>query len=107
MLGSGFVINISLFQMVPPTIQKDTTTGQADKEGPCFGGKGKIKSRIKHLFPLKMEGQMTAVGYCLLLHTLVILQQFSHHFIYASMSLFIVKDIHHMKIKLLKWYLSV
>lgn len=43
MLRSGFVINISLFQMVPPTKLKDTTTGPADRKGPCLGRKDKTK----------------------------------------------------------------
>lgn len=46
MLGSGFVINISLFQMVPPTMQKDSTTGPGDGEGSWFGGKDKMKRKI-------------------------------------------------------------
>lgn len=60
MLGSGFVINISLFQMVPPTMQKDTTTGPADREGLCFGGKDKNKGRehrIKHRFPWRWKAR--------------------------------------------------
>lgn len=61
MLGSGFVINISLFQMVPPTMQKDITTGPADREGPCFGGKDKIKRKTQtaelNIFFLPEDGK--------------------------------------------------
>lgn len=43
MLGSGFVINISLFQMVPPTMQKDTTTGPETGMGLFIGGEGQTE----------------------------------------------------------------
>lgn len=47
MLGFGFVINISLFQMAPPTMQKDTTTGPADREGLFNWREGQIKGKTK------------------------------------------------------------
>lgn len=45
MLGTGFVINIFLFQMVPPTTLKDTTTGPGDREGIFIGGKDKNEEK--------------------------------------------------------------
>lgn len=45
MLGFGFVINIFLFQMAPPTMQKDITTGPADREGLFIGGKDNLRGR--------------------------------------------------------------
>lgn len=104
MLGTGFVINISLFQMVPPTMQKDTTTGPADREGPCFGGKDKInrktQSWIKHLFsPWRWKARWQ------LLDTA---SYFTHLWYYSSfhITLFIVQS-HHSSLRTsIMWQLS-